>query len=117
MMLENNRMRIVSLFLIFATIIGVLTGTDGVCLESHEAKIMSLQSVGTYSASSDSAPLSDCHHEGSPCHSCHLGHCAFIVSITSVNLVAPAKEILPPGYLATLPSDYPSSLFRPPIAA
>lgn len=116
MVLGNNRMRIVSLFLVLATIFGVLTGTDGICLEKHEAKAQ-ITSADTYSSSSDSAPVSDCHHEGSPCHSCHLGHCAFIVSVTSVNLVAPVKEILPPGYLATLPSDYPSSLFRPPIAA
>lgn len=103
---------VVSLFLVFATLAGVLTGTDGVCIESHEAQILA---VDIHTNSSDSAPASDCHHEGSPCHSCHLGHCAFVVSTASSGLVAPVKKILPPTYLATLPSDYPSSLFRPPI--
>lgn len=103
---------LISLFLVFATLAGVFTGTDGVCIESHEAQILA---DGNHTNSSDSAPASDCHHEGSPCHSCHLGHCAFVVSAVSNGLVAPVKEILPPTYLATLPSDYPSSLFRPPI--
>ena len=104
---------LVSWFLVFATLAGVFTGTDGICFDSHEAQIVS---AGVIPAHSDAGPVSDCHHEGSPCHTCHLGHCAFVVSTVSAHLSAPLKEILPLSYLVSLPSDYASSLFRPPIA-
>lgn len=105
-------MRLVSLFLILAALFGVLTGTDSICLENHEKQVVA--EYHTSSNSNNSAP--DCHHEGSPHHTCHLGHCAFVVTNSLSGLIVPIQKILPPGYLATLPSNYPSSLFRPPIA-
>lgn len=116
LVLGIERMKIVSWFLFLATFIGVVTGTDGPCLENHETQIAAHHSSGSKSTDSNSAPSSDCPHEGFPCHSCHLGHCAFVVSVYSSGLMTQGQKILPPGYLATLPTSYPSSLFRPPIA-
>lgn len=104
---------LVSWFLVFATLAGVFTGTEGICLDDREARIVS---AGVTPPHSNASPEPDCHHEGSPCHTCHLGHCAFVVSTVSAHLNAPLKEVLPLSYLVSLPSDYASSLFRPPIA-
>lgn len=104
---------IISWFLVLATFTGVFTGLDGICLKNHETQVVAADSLPAHS---QKAPASDCHHEGSPCHSCHLGHCAFVVSTNSTALIAPIKEIVSPSYITALPTDYPSSLFRPPIA-
>lgn len=102
---------IISWFLVFATLVGVLTGTDGICLDTHGPQI-----VAKTTAHSDGASTSNCQHEGSPCHTCHLGHCAFVVSTASTHFVAPVNEIVLPSYLVSHHSGHTSSLFRPPIA-
>ncbi len=107
---------LISIFLISATLAGVFTGADSFCLESHETQILAASSHTSQANRNDSNSTPDCHHKGSSCHSCHLGHCAFVMSKAFIGLVSPNQKILSPKYLITFPSDYSSSLFRPPIA-
>ena len=59
---------------------------------------------------------SDCHHDGSECRNCHLGHCAFILS-NSIHFVTDVSaQILSFANMSAVIFDFQASLFRPPIA-
>lgn len=113
-MLEIFVMRIVfSWFLVIATLASIMAGDDDVCLVSHESQIIA---SGVSTSHSSRTSSTGNHHEGFPCHSCHLGHCAFVVPHTSIGMRTSVDKIMHPDYVSTLPSDYLSSLLRPPIA-
>ncbi len=105
---------LISWLLIISALTGILTGGEEIRFESHGTSVqLTATPVQTHH---DSAPPADCDHEGSPCHTCHLGHCAFPVSLASATLGSLAIDSPPLMYFGFLPSDYISNLFRPPIA-
>ena len=106
---------VLAVTLVLLTIIGSFSRADSSYFSQHKTKTITIADSNINSTNSD-APCeeSDCHHEGSLCHNCHIGHCALLVSIP-FNLSISIKQIQPTLGIDVLPQVYLSAPFRPPI--
>jgi hypothetical protein len=59
---------------------------------------------------------SNCHHSGSGCRNCHLGHCAFTLGSSILFSTFNPPQLLTFTTIAVIIFDFQTSLFRPPIA-
>ncbi len=59
---------------------------------------------------------SNCHHSGSGCRNCHLGHCAFTLGSSIHFATAAPAQILIFTNMSVVIFDFQTSPFRPPIA-
>jgi hypothetical protein len=111
-------MRIVLILtLVLLTVVGAFASNNGVCLSQHNSHEVSIVAADSHtSTDTDSGPYeSDCHHEGSLCHNCHLGHCSLLIS-NPFSLSLSIKLDCPPLIVGRLPAVYLNGPFRPPIA-
>ncbi|MCO5144326.1 MAG: hypothetical protein M9962_14660 [Oligoflexia bacterium] len=105
-------MKILSFLLTFSIFAGVFTSIDRSCFEEHQNHSAVSQSMDA----DHSRELPSEHHSGTKCHTCHVGHCSFIV-LNSTATVAAFKNIAhSPKSVTPLFSEALSNLFRPPIA-
>lgn len=116
-------MKFISVLLILATLLGVMTSSGGFCPEDSETaqvRAFHLVEAGSAAASAAAAldnknfPLS-ADHEALPFHTCHLGHCSFLLPRLRVSLFVPAffSNLTPYKNISLF--DISFGLFRPPI--
>ncbi len=106
---------ILAVTLVLLTIIGAVSSAKTSYFSQHKTRTIAVSDSNTDFTNSDSpCEESDCHHEGSLCHNCHLGHCALLVS-SPFNLSISIKQIRPTLGIGVLPQVYLSAPFRPPI--
>jgi hypothetical protein len=109
------------LFITTITLIGVLSQASASCASLESKPSVSLELQNYSSITNQSFPpqgqqTSAHHHAGSAHHNCHLGHCVFILSsLVALSPLSP-DQILEFTDLSVVISDFPTSLFRPPIA-
>ncbi len=111
-------MRIVLILtLVLITVVGAFSGNSGLCLSQNNLQDLAIVAADSHtSTNTDKGPdESDCHHEGSLCHNCHLGHCALLIS-NPFSLSLSIKLDCPPLIVGRLPAVYLNGPFRPPIA-
>lgn len=105
---------VLAVTLVLLTIIGDLSSTASSYTSTCKNTNITISELNSHSANSDAPFETDCHHEGSLCHSCHLGHCALLLP-TPFNLSISLKQSRPTLGIGILSQVYLSTLFRPPI--
>ncbi len=102
------------LFITTITLIGVLSQASASCASLESKPSVSLELQNYSSITNQSFPPQG--QQTSAHHNCHLGHCVFILSsLVALSPLSP-DQILEFTDLSVVISDFPTSLFRPPIA-
>lgn len=108
------------LFITTITLIGILSQANAsyASLETELTGSLDLQNQSSI-INQNTPPLgqqtSAHHHAGSAHHSCHVGHCIYILSSIVALSPLPLNQVLEFTNLAIVISEFPNDLFRPPI--
>lgn len=100
---------------LFVTFLSVSQPANPICDEFQDSNQIMADQGACYAQADNATGAADSDHHHDVCHSCHLGHCSFLLS-SSINL--PVRHytdaINSNSYLFEL-ADFQVSLFRPPI--
>lgn len=107
------------------TFLGVVSQASSSCHEktvnevfSNRTELSQLQKETVQHDDLDQGHHQDsgCHHNGSGCRNCHLGHCPFTLTPSIQVSVFDLNQILYFIKVSVIIYDFQTSLFRPPIA-
>ncbi len=116
---------VVALFFSLITFVGVMSQARNACTETYpsESAHSAISTSNEQSQSFQHRDLdqgdqqdSNCHHSGSGCRNCHLGHCAFTLGSSIHFVTAVPAQILIFAKMCVVIFDFQTSPFRPPIA-